>query len=142
LSRKTRNKQNTKTNNKKNHMAGKEHEDDHSTPGTLQSQADKSGYTVRFGNAIPTDKGGTSGDVAFLWAKQTSVTVPHEITPGGLAAITFTTAFGSITLINLYGQRQKRFHPSQGICLRRGYRETHHHCGGLQPPPPRSTSLS
>jgi hypothetical protein len=85
-------------------MAGNEHEDDHSTPGTSQSQADKSGYTGWFGNAVQTDKGGTSGGVAFLWAKHTSVIVPHEIIPGRLAAMTCNTAFGNITLINLYGQ--------------------------------------
>jgi hypothetical protein len=85
-------------------MAGAEHEDDHIIPGSLQAQADKAGYTGWFGKAIPADKGGTSGGVAFLWAKHTSVTIPHEIIPGRLAAMTCTTAFGNITLVNIYGQ--------------------------------------
>jgi endonuclease/exonuclease/phosphatase family metal-dependent hydrolase len=86
------------------HMAGTEHVDEHSLAGALQTQVDKAGYTGWFGQALPTGHGGTSGGVGFLWAKHTSVTVPTELLTGRLASMSCTTAFGSILLINIYGQ--------------------------------------
>jgi hypothetical protein len=85
-------------------MAGTEHVDEHRLAGALQAQVDKAGYTGWFGQALPTGQGGTSGGVGFLWAKHTSATVPIELLLGRLASMSCTTAFGSILLINIYGQ--------------------------------------
>jgi endonuclease/exonuclease/phosphatase family metal-dependent hydrolase len=97
------------------HLAGNHHEDEHNLVGSLQSQADKSGYTGCFGNAIATDEGGASGGVGFLWAKAASVSTPIESLPGRLAAMTCTTNFGTILLLNLYGQT--RATPSRSAAI-------------------------
>jgi hypothetical protein len=86
------------------HMVGTELVEEHSIAGALQTQVDKAGYTRWFGKALPTGQGGTSGGVGFLWAKHASVTIPEELLLGRMAAMSCTTAFGSILLINIYGQ--------------------------------------